>query len=166
MIGNNGCQWVKPQGIVKMKYFEDTMSFLEIPKLAENQEKTNNVWRATFFFLFNMQKLFCFVLVCCFFYLGFLSRTFTNHRTTGEGGGHFFNSSLPLPPASQTFRHQLGDYCIELTSSHSQQPNLNREPLASERKLLTTKLLTTFCLKNITALVKRIIPQAEYNCYS
>ena len=40
-----------------------------------------------------------------FFYLGFLSRTFTNHRTAGEGGGHFFNSSLPLPPASQTIRH-------------------------------------------------------------
>ena len=36
---------------------------------------------------------------------GFLSRTFTNHRTSGEGGGHFFNSSLPLPSASQTIRH-------------------------------------------------------------
>ena len=35
-----------------------------------------------------------------FFYLGFLSRTFTNHRTAGEGGGHFFNSSLLLSPAS------------------------------------------------------------------
>ena len=35
-----------------------------------------------------------------FFYLGFLSRTFSNHRTAGEGGGHFFNSSLPLSPAS------------------------------------------------------------------
>ena len=32
-----------------------------------------------------------------FFYLGFLSRTFTNHRTAGEERGHF-NSSLPLPP--------------------------------------------------------------------
>ena len=41
-----------------------------------------------------------------FFYLGFLSQiTFTNHRTAGEGGGHFFNSSLPLPPTSQTLRH-------------------------------------------------------------
>ena len=40
-----------------------------------------------------------------FFYVGFLSRTFTNHRTAGEGGGHFINSSLPLPPASQTLRH-------------------------------------------------------------
>ena len=37
-----------------------------------------------------------------FFYLGFLSRIFTNHRTAGEGGGHFFNSSLPLSPASLT----------------------------------------------------------------
>ena len=31
-----------------------------------------------------------------FFYLGCLSQPFTNHRTAGEGGGHFFNSSLPL----------------------------------------------------------------------
>ena len=35
-----------------------------------------------------------------FFLSGFLSRPFTNHRTAGEGDGHFFNSSLPLPPAS------------------------------------------------------------------
>ena len=40
-----------------------------------------------------------------FFCLGFLSRPFTNHRTAGEGGGYFFNSSLPLPPALQTLRH-------------------------------------------------------------
>ena len=40
-----------------------------------------------------------------FFYLDFLSRPFTNHRTAGEWGGHFFNSSLPLPLASQTLRH-------------------------------------------------------------
>ena len=31
-----------------------------------------------------------------FFYLGFLSQPFTNHRTVREGVGHFFNSSLPL----------------------------------------------------------------------
>ena len=35
-----------------------------------------------------------------FFYLGFLSQPFTNHWTAGERGGHSFNSSLPLPPAS------------------------------------------------------------------
>ena len=40
-----------------------------------------------------------------FFYLGFLSRTFTHRRTAGEEAGHFFNSSPPLPPASQTIAH-------------------------------------------------------------
>ena len=37
-----------------------------------------------------------------FFYLGFLLQSFANHGTAGEGGGHFFNSLLPLPSASQT----------------------------------------------------------------
>ena len=27
-----------------------------------------------------------------FYHLGFLSQVFTNHRTAGEGGGHFFTS--------------------------------------------------------------------------
>ena len=54
-----------------------------------------------------------------FFYLGFLSQiTFTNHRTAGEGGGHFFNSLLPLPSALQTLRQWPGDYCWELISAH------------------------------------------------
>ena len=51
-------------------------------------------------------------------YLGFLLQPFTNYRTAGEGGGHFFNSSLPLPPASQTLRHYSGNYCRELTPAH------------------------------------------------
>ena len=50
---------------------------------------------------FRLKDLLIHVVVF-FFYLGFLLRTFTNHRTAGEGGGHFFNSSLPLPSASQT----------------------------------------------------------------
>ena len=41
-----------------------------------------------------------------FCYLGFLSQTFTNHRTAGKGGGHFFNSSL-LPPDSLTLAGRL-----------------------------------------------------------
>ena len=41
-----------------------------------------------------------------FFYLGFVSWTFMIHRTAGEGGD-LFNSSLPLPPASQPLRHEL-----------------------------------------------------------
>ena len=36
-----------------------------------------------------------------FFYLDFLSRTFTINRTAGEGGGYLFNSSVPFLPASQ-----------------------------------------------------------------
>ena len=40
-----------------------------------------------------------------FFYLGFLSWTFTIHRTAVEGGGYFFNSSLPFSPASHTLRY-------------------------------------------------------------
>ena len=36
------------------------------------------------------------------FYLGFLSQTFTIHRKSGDGREYLFNSSLPLPPASQT----------------------------------------------------------------
>ena len=40
-----------------------------------------------------------------FFYLGFLSRTFTIHRTAGEGEGYLFNFSLPLTTASQTLIH-------------------------------------------------------------
>ena len=81
-----------------------------------------------------------------FFYLGFLSRTFTIHRIAWEGGGYFFNSSLPLRPASQTLRHQPSDYSRELTSAHSQQLDSNREPLVSRHKSLTTKLraLITF----------------------
>ena len=30
----------------------------------------------------------------------FLPRPFTIHRTAGEAGGYFFNSSVPLPPSS------------------------------------------------------------------
>ena len=40
-----------------------------------------------------------------FFLSRFSSQPFTNHRTAGEGEEYSFNSSLPLPPASHTFRH-------------------------------------------------------------
>ena len=36
----------------------------------------------------------CLYIYIYIFYLGFISQTFTNHRTAGEGGEHFFNSSL------------------------------------------------------------------------
>ena len=50
--------------------------------------------------LSNFRNFFFFLSVFFFF-----PRKFTNQRTAGEGGGHFFNSSLPLSPASQTLRH-------------------------------------------------------------
>ena len=61
-------------------------------------------------------------------------------RQQGKRGAYIFKSSLPLPPASQTLRHQPGNYCGELTSAHSQQPDSNRELLVFESKSLTTKL--------------------------
>ena len=43
-----------------------------------------------------------------FFYLGFFSQPFTNHRTAGEGEGYFFNSLLLLPSTdTQTLAGQL-----------------------------------------------------------
>ena len=41
----------------------------------------------------------------CFFYVGFLSRTFMINMTAGEGEGYLFNSSLPLPSSAQALRH-------------------------------------------------------------
>ena len=61
-----------------------------------------------------------------FFYLGFLSRPFTHHRTAGEGGGHFFNSSLQLPPASQTLTRAITTESspLHIGSSRSRTGNL------------------------------------------
>ena len=46
---------------------------IKLYNLSKNEKK--NLFWGNFFF---------------FFHLGFLSRTFTNHRTVGEGGGDFF----------------------------------------------------------------------------
>ena len=54
-----------------------------------------------------------------FFHLGFLSRTFTIHRTTEEGEGYLFNSSLLLLALLQTLKHKPDDYNRELASAHS-----------------------------------------------
>ena len=80
------------------------------------------------------------VLRISFFYLGFLSQiTFMNHRAAGEGGGHFFNSSLPLPSASEALRHL--DISRVITAEGSPlHIEVNREPLVSQSISLTTKL--------------------------
>ena len=96
-----------------------------------------------------------------FFYLGFISQPFTNRRNAGEEGEHFFNSSLPLPPASQTLRYLLGDYCKDFTSAHRQEVDSNWKPLVSERKSLTTKLrvlvLIEYTTKFLTSSFQKII---------
>ena len=75
-----------------------------------------------------------------FFLYVFLSQKFAIHRTTGEGGGYLYNSSLLFPPTSQILIHLQVDYRRELTSVHSYQLDSSREPLVSERKPLTSKL--------------------------
>ena len=80
-----------------------------------------------------------------FFYLGFLSRPFMNHRTAGERGGHFFNST------STHSIDQPEDYCRELTSAHRLQPDSNWTPLVSECRSLTSSenmatMLVLYCL--------------------
>ena len=83
----------------------------------------------------------CFIYIYIYFlYLGFLSRIFTNHRTAGEGGGHFFNCSLQLPPAA-----------------HSQQSDSNWEPLVSERKSLTNKLHPVLYMIDYVVLIYQAI---------
>ena len=53
-----------------------------------------------------------------FFYLGFLAHTFTNRRTVREGGNHFLNSFLILPPFLQTLSHLPDHYCRELVFAY------------------------------------------------
>lgn len=89
-------------------------------------------WNIAFWLLIG-KSWWCFFL----FYLGFLSRTVTNHLTVEEGEDHLFRSSLQCPPVSQTYR-QPDDYCRELISAHSLWPDSNLEPFFSERKSLTT----------------------------
>ena len=73
---------IKVQVLFHKKKFYKEMSL-------KNPKTLRKCWEHLFFFLF---------------YLRFVSRTFTNHRTAREGGGHSINSSLPPPPASRTLR--------------------------------------------------------------
>ena len=106
-----------------------------------------------YYYFFSFYSFFLFA------YLGFLSGTFTIDRATGEWGGNLFNSSLPLPPASQALRLQPGDYWRELTSAHSWQPDSNRKLLLSQRKLLTTKLRDLLIF--IILFCPNLVPKSE-----
>ena len=47
--------------------------------------------------------IYIYIYIYIYEYLGFPLRPFANHWTAAEEEGHFFNSSLPLSLASQTF---------------------------------------------------------------
>ena len=82
-------------------------------------------------------NFFCFFVVF-FFYLGFLSQTFTGQQRKGEG--------IYLTPLYHFHPlHGQLDISRAITAessppAHSWQPDSNREPLVSKRKLLNTKL--------------------------
>ena len=73
-----------------------------------NPNRIQTIVSSFFFFANCVYCYICYVfkiLVPLFGHCFFFSETFTNHRTVGEGGVHFFNSSLPRSPTSQTLRH-------------------------------------------------------------
>ena len=74
-----------------------------------------------------------------FFYVVFLSRTFTNHRTAGKGGGYFINSSLPIPPASQTLTAESSPLHIASGRTRTERKSLTTKPLANNFNTLTLK---------------------------
>ena len=96
----------------------------------------------------------CLMLSLFFFYLDFLSRTFTNHRTAWEEGGHLFISSIPLPPASQTLRHYSRAITAEssplhFASSRTRAQIANHYPLTTFRssgcKLYIKRYISVVC---------------------
>ena len=65
------------------------------------------------YILLLLTKVLLFFSICVFF------QEHSRFRgQQGNGEGFILNSSLPLPPNSQTFRRELGDYFIDLTSAH------------------------------------------------
>ena len=79
-----------------------------------------------------------------FFYLGFLSQTFTISRTTGESRDYLLNISLSLP-----LRHRLLDITRRLLQRYHfcKQLVAGLEPGNSERKSLITKLSANYLIK-------------------
>ena len=72
--------------------------------IRENADQNNSEYKH---FLRSGQLVF--QTLKFFFYQGFLSQTPANHRTTGEGGGTIFYSTLPFPPT-----HEHSDIYLQL----------------------------------------------------
>ena len=89
---------------------------------SPNQHRKPNCFLSFFLLFFNRKRNVLLnreslLNITDFFLSGFVLQRFTNHRTAGKGGRHIFNSSLPVPPALQTFSHSPGDYCREITTA-------------------------------------------------
>ena len=69
--------------------------------------------------LFHVFVKFFVIFRNSFFYLGFLSRTFTIHRTTGMGEAVSLTSLCHFHPLHRHLDIKLGDHCKELNSEHS-----------------------------------------------
>ena len=94
-----------------MLYIRNRYYFLVLQHNFENLHVWCYFFHKAFVYFCNNQNSYSIICKKHFFpflfmfYVGFLSQPFTNHMTAGEGGGHFFNSSLPLPSGSQILRH-------------------------------------------------------------
>ena len=96
----------------------------------------------SFFAVVPVMFVCLFICFCLFvFFLCGISLT-NNHRTAREGREHFINSSLPLPPASQTLRHWPAGRLLQ------------RAHQVFERKPL---LLCSFCIVLSAFLVSLIL---------
>ena len=84
----------------------------------------------------NMQLIIC-LFFFCFFSIQDFSQEHSQITRLTSRRVRFFNSSLPLQPASTTLRHLPDNYCRELTTANCQHMDSNKEPLVSERKSLT-----------------------------
>ena len=64
--------------------------------LFTNVNRSTNKYSVPYYDIYQLPTIENYFIL----YLGFLSRPFTNHRTSGKGGGHCFNSLVPLLPLS------------------------------------------------------------------
>ena len=64
--------------------------------LFTNVNRSTNKYSVPYYDIYQLPTIENYFIL----YFGFHSRPFTNHRTSGKGGGHCFNSLVPLLPLS------------------------------------------------------------------
>ena len=135
MCGTLNFQKIKKNAVLLSKYFLNTKLIMYI---VATRNPAFHVFKKYFRKRKYMQLCKFTQKYAIFFLSGF---SFTNIHSSQDGRGRrIFLTPFYLFPVSQTLGHQPTDYCRELTSTHSLQPDSNREPLVSERKLLTSIL--------------------------